>query len=160
MSLQKSVDGMLLASASVERCSDSSARIRCNIQSETHLDFLKKTWEDFSIPYKVYVNKAGEYKYTKFLSRSSSALKSVYLRWYEDGKKKIPYDIELSQDGFALWYLGSETEDLRLKTNSTFVSRMQRQISDLGYRTRRERLEHNHYKIIVVGLTEEHFRGA
>jgi hypothetical protein len=102
--LREIIDGLLLGDGSLVTKKDLvSAYLMFVNKYRDVVDWINKLL--FSCGVKGFVKqiKSGYYLYE---SRSYREFLKEYLRWYKNGKKKIPQDIKISKLSLLLWYLG------------------------------------------------------
>lgn len=99
------LDGLLLGDGSFVLSSrKKSARYKHSDKNKLYLIYLKKQLSNFNIESsKIYRDRKG---YFHFHTKSYRDFVKLHKRWYIHGKKKIPFDLDITPTILKNWYIG------------------------------------------------------
>jgi len=103
------IDGELLGDGSIGSRSEFTGYIQYGSKYIEYIDYIAESLKRFGIEQSGYILKRepspGIYSY-QYRSKEYNELKDFYNRWYPDGKKIVPRDLELTPITLRQWYLG------------------------------------------------------
>lgn len=100
-------DGLMLGDGGLQKQAV-SARYVHSCKEKDYLEWLKisLSTKDIPIPTKIYEKDEKRGKYYQIYSKTHPYLTNQHNRWYPDGKKQVPKDLELTPFSVLHWYIG------------------------------------------------------
>jgi len=99
--LTEFIEGLLLGDGCLHPKSSLSARYTHGDSFSEYLDWLKSRLEELGLECKI--------KDNHLRSKSYVELRGLYEKWYPDGKKKVPENLELTPAKLFNWWIGDGT---------------------------------------------------
>lgn len=104
--LREYLDGLLLGDGCIVFKRGRSPYYTHVDKHRNYIVWLRKRLKTLGLPYVGSIYKREEYGTYYFCSNSAIELKDMRERWYPNGKKKIPSDLEITPIILKNWYVG------------------------------------------------------
>ncbi|MBT7767259.1 MAG: hypothetical protein HN730_08885 [Bdellovibrionales bacterium] len=130
LEIQKSlIEGCLLGDGYMRCKSNAHLQITHSINQKKYVDWKYQLLKDYVLtPPKPYKGNGGRVGY-RFFTRSLPQFTRFYNRYYKEGKKVIPRDLQLNPFSLAVWFM----DDGSKSRNSCYLNTQQFSLSDQNY---------------------------
>lgn len=112
--MKELIDGLLLGDGSLDKRAK-NARYRHSCKHKEYIEFIINELSKFNVITSTIYDKDNGYgtgRVYQCYSKISTELTINYLRWYNDKKKVLPDDIELTKLSLLHWYIGDGCLDI------------------------------------------------
>lgn len=141
------INGELLGDGNLNSQSQYSAYFRYTSKYKEYIDYIVHTLESSGIKScSLKKKKYGNKFYNYYDSKAYSELLTIHQKWYPNGKKIIPKDLELTPITCKQWYIGDGSlkkyKGICLATFGFQVKDVEwlvEQLNELGFKTSRHR---------------------
>lgn len=127
------LNGELLGDACVYGCRQNSGRVHYSSKYKEYIDYVSNTLEYYGIKQTGVIRVNHTYKIRNepfkapsrvyiYQSRKYGVLRDLYDKWYDNGIKKVPRDLELTPLTCRQWYLGDGGLNTRYKNITLYTN--------------------------------------